>query len=404
MQSYHAIALSMLFSLFVLCQSFRVCASENVVDFEKLERQLSEVQGLLIPQKDYAKIQELVDYIDTNLAENSDAYVTTAWKFFLVSERGMDVEIQILRERVYQNAINQNVDTLPFRLGQQIDIINNRKRYLLANYGELSLIKDRKNMAQKIIYNLQIIRSHIDEDWDEQKFDPKTLVEIPFDEPDLLMHPLSGPYGFLGLPSEKIKNPETREKFEQQVKKAKEMLEKASLQRTAKDVRARKEKVVRDFLVEMYSLPPFATSELESLLTEHKVDEAFAKEILDAVKEAEKNPPPPPEPRDPHAVAPPVVELGPFLPRPGESLEDFRKRFEAEWGPLEEGEELHLDGSISKTTETIIEFSRDDLRVAVKPYHPLPESSNRWKVVVLVNGIIIVLLAILWWVFRKGGN
>ncbi|MGL4942368.1 MAG: SHD1 domain-containing protein, partial [Thermoguttaceae bacterium] len=49
----------------------------------------------------------------------------------------------------------------------------------------------------------------------------------------------------------------------------------------------------KKYLIDSYSLHPFATAELEALLKEHKVDDALAKEVLDAVKEAEKNAPPP---------------------------------------------------------------------------------------------------------------
>ncbi len=50
---------------------------------------------------------------------------------------------------------------------------------------------------------------------------------------------------------------------------------------------------VEKFFIDIYSLHPFATAELATLLKEYKVDESFATEILDAVKEAEKNAPPP---------------------------------------------------------------------------------------------------------------
>jgi hypothetical protein len=105
----------------------------------------------------------------------------------------------------------------------------------------------------------------------------------------------TGTYSALSIPPEKIKELDKREKYVRQVKEAQEMFAKADRQRVAKVVRSQKGngKVVKDFLVDLYSMQPFATSELESLLNEHKVDEAFAKEILDAVKEMEKDAPPP---------------------------------------------------------------------------------------------------------------
>ena len=120
-------------------------------------------------------------------------------------------------------------------------------------------------------------------------------------------------------------------------------------------------------------------------------------EILDAVEEAEKNPPPPKPryPQPPDGMVEPPEELGPFLPRPGESFDDFRKRFEAECGPLEEGEVLNPDGSVTKTTTTTIVLSLSDL-FEERDEYPLPEpSSRRWIVFVVVNGIGIALILIL---------
>jgi len=99
-------------------------------------------------------------------------------------------------------------------------------------------------------------------------------------------------------------------------------------------------------------------------------------------------------------VWPPPVELGPFLARPGESLEDFRKRWVEEWGPLPEGHELHLDGSLSNTTITTIEIPRSQLWVE-REVEPLPEPTGRWKVVVAVNVVVIAIIAFLWWLLRK---
>jgi ribonuclease D len=81
---------------------------------------------------------------------------------------------------------------------------------------------------------------------------------------------------------------------------AKEKMKQADLQRLAKAAwrNVKNGEVVKDFLIHMYSIYPFNTSELEELLKEHKVDETFAKEILDAIKKAEKNAPLPSEYRN----------------------------------------------------------------------------------------------------------
>lgn len=97
-----------------------------------------------------------------------------------------------------------------------------------------------------------------------------------------------------------------------------------------------------------------------------------------------------------------VLWSGAFLPRPGESLVDFRRRFEAEVRPLEKGEEVHLDGSISKTTKNTITLDMRELQMEVEDY-PLPKASKRWIVMIVVNAVVISLLLILWRL-RKWGH
>jgi len=113
--------------------------------------------------------------------------------------------------------------------------------------------------------------------------------------------------------------------------------------------------------------------------------------------------PPVPQPRPSQSSAVsvvPPVELGPFLPRPGESLDDFRKRYVATWGPLPEGHVLNLDGSISNTTVTTIVIPKSGLYVQCE-VHPLPEPSNRWKIVVAVNTVLIAIIAALWFFLKR---
>jgi len=65
--------------------------------------------------------------------------------------------------------------------------------------------------------------------------------------------------------------------------------------------------------------------------------------------------------------------------------------------PSEWNEDAAPKTSVKRTTITI---SKADLRLPYK-HHPLPKASNRWIIVVSVHVIVIVLLAILWWIRRK---
>jgi hypothetical protein len=62
-------------------------------------------------------------------------------------------------------------------------------------------------------------------------------------------------------------------------------------QKNLRTVRRMNLDFVKRFLTDAYSLPPYRASELEMMLKDNKVDEAMSKEILEAVRKAEKERP-----------------------------------------------------------------------------------------------------------------
>lgn len=291
MKSCNIIILFILFSLLGSSQTIQICADENTIDIKDTNNLTREIPNL-IRLKDYMKLSQLMENISNDFKDDRNILVIMAWHFYMNSVGDSDAKIMVLREKTLQNVINLDLDPFPFRLGQLIDILDSHRRYLLANEDELSLINDRKDISQRIVHDWQKVLSYIDDTWDENSFELSRFVELPDNEPELRGRMSTGPYSILHLPSEKIKDKDKREKFERQVEEAKEMLEKVRLQQQAKRVRKGQQRIVKRFLVGVYSMQPFVTAELEAMLTEYKVDEAFAKEILDAVKEAEKNAPP----------------------------------------------------------------------------------------------------------------
>jgi hypothetical protein len=273
-------------------------AAERHIDYEKLEKRISEVSEW-VAVKDYANLSRLADYINREISDDPDAYVTTVWKYLKRFERRLDEKTYPIYDEMSQKAINMDVNDLPYRLGQQIDLIGNRYLVAIGYSDERTLTKQRRQMSQKLLSNWQQILSFIDDLWDEQNFDPRSMVEIPND-PELWLGASVGPYTFLHLSPERFKNQETQKKYVKQVKEAKSKIKQANIQREAKKVRFEKKdgQVIKDFLIAVYSLQPFATSELEQLLKDQKVDEVFAKEVLDAVRKTEKEVPPMTEFRD----------------------------------------------------------------------------------------------------------
>jgi hypothetical protein len=134
-----------------------------------------------------------------------------------------------------------------------------------------------------ILYQWNKILSFIDDTWDEDKVAIQYLVEIPW---NAFTNGISTS-GAAFPPSEAIENIEIRKKYQAQVDKALETQARADLQRRAKTVRKLKRNIVKKYIIEIYSLHPFATAELETLLKAHKIDEAFSKEILDVIHKEE---------------------------------------------------------------------------------------------------------------------
>ena len=285
----HSFGFVYLFLLIALTSSgHRADAKEDVAYGHLVQR----VRGIgkLIDAGEYAAVSRLVDDMEESFGENPCDYIAMAWEFLIASERRVNDQVLPLWERVYRKSLEMDVTASTIGLKNQIDILDCRLR-VAKRYGEkLSIMDDRKSMAQRVIDNMQKIQTFIDDSWDEsQKYKVLGLIEIPEDEPELFAGMYNGPFAIFNLPSENIKDLGKREKFERQIKEAKATMEKADIQIAAKRDRKQILPVAKKFLVELYSLQPFATAELEALLKEPKVDEAFAKEILDAVKEAEKN-------------------------------------------------------------------------------------------------------------------
>jgi len=247
--------------------------------------------GGWVNKKEYSKIAELVDYMDEHIGSDPNFYITIAWTILIGNERRINDHVLPLWEHVYAKAVDMDATPYPYRLGQQIDILVSRLRIAKSREEEFLIVKDRKYMSGRMLSCWQRVLSYIDESSYKAQSDPYLMVNVPWAEFKSFQE--SGPYCW--PPAKLIENKEVREKYQKEVNVAITKLKQANLHSAAKQVLSEKRNgtVVKDFLVAIYSLSPFATAELETLLTEHKVDETLAKEILDAVKKAEKDAPPP---------------------------------------------------------------------------------------------------------------
>jgi hypothetical protein len=102
-------------------------------------------------------------------------------------------------------------------------------------------------------------------------------------EPFHLPETYSGGFRF-GSSPETIENKEIKKNYEEYLKKRDDLLKSKINYNQACIIKKFYEKKIAEYIIDSYSIRPFATSELEKLLQDNKVDVTFAKEILDAVK------------------------------------------------------------------------------------------------------------------------
>ncbi len=145
-----------------------------------------------------------------------------------------------------------------------------------------AIVEGRKNMAEKMLVLRNGLLSHIDENWDETKFDANTVVHVPWEE-FKNGWTISGPYSFPS--SDLIENKAAREKYQEEVDAAMAKVAQAERQREAKMVVERQEKhwPVTPFFVDLYSLAPRADAELVDLLKKYEYPEVERNKIFKAL-------------------------------------------------------------------------------------------------------------------------
>jgi hypothetical protein len=147
-----------------------------------------------------------------------------------------------------------------------------------------SINVNRKKRVSKILELWQNISADsIKVDWNPQ--DPKNILRLP---PAIFKEDFN-----LGQSPDTIKDPIVKREYTEYLEKRAARLNKASEQKWAKEIVHEDKDIVKNYIIDSYSLRPFATAELEQLLKTYKFDSALSKEILEAVRKAEQEAPPP---------------------------------------------------------------------------------------------------------------
>jgi hypothetical protein len=94
-----------------------------------------------------------------------------------------------------------------------------------------------------------------------------------------------------GMDFSNVEDPATRKAYQEYRDKMQYLSTKISEQKKLRTIQWLYLDFIKRFLIDAYSLPPYRTVELETILKENKVDSAMSKEILDAVRKTEKERP-----------------------------------------------------------------------------------------------------------------
>jgi hypothetical protein len=269
------------------CES--IAEKLDAVFYENLEKKVWQIRDLVAKKND-DDIAKVFDYIDSNIGDNPDAYVTYSHQLIIMCNNSggcHDKNIRHLCMKMFNKSIVMDVDLLPYRLGQQIDLLHWEQQILKQdNDSSDILFQKRKEKVNNILCRWQKIISYIDDTWDEsdttQIYD---AVKIPWNafKSGIVRS------GMMFPPAEAIEDKEIRKRYQAEIDGAQKLLKRANQQQQAKKVRKEKSDVVKQYIINLYSIPPSATEELATLLKEYNIDEEFSQEILDTVKKQVKS-------------------------------------------------------------------------------------------------------------------
>ncbi|MDR0605120.1 MAG: hypothetical protein LBG80_12530 [Bacteroidales bacterium] len=259
--------------------------------YDQLDRRMLELRNL-VAKNDYTQIADAVKFINDNLVNTPEAFVTYTKQliYIIYSDNTLkDIKILSLCMNILHKAVDINVDSFPYRMGEQIDILAGEKEIVKRNNDMMKKFMSlRKNKCEKMLCIWNKIVSNIDDDWDDEIASQAFFkVKIPWESIKAIG--LSGPTGVVFPPAECVDDELLRKKYQAELDEAKKQTKRAKIQKVAKKVRQEKKNIVKSFLIDLYSNKPLVTEELETLLKEYNIDEEFSKEILDAVKKTGKN-------------------------------------------------------------------------------------------------------------------
>ena len=277
-------------TIFIFSASY-LCGQELLSNEVRIAQEERTIATILNPDANLTSVNREIERLEKMYENHQDAYVSIMWrvvnKLFYNASRPVHGK-QIYKwseliEELNEKIFSKKTEAISAK-GDQMHTI---AYYMIFDPDEApsEILTNRKIRVSKLLEIWQSVFNSIEHDWDSN--DPKNIVRR-----------YSPPASFKGIfisgmSPDSIKDPIVKKEYTEYLAKRESLSEKAIAQKQAKDVVREKRDCLKKYIIYSYSLRPFATSELELLLKDCKLEQAFAKEILDAVKTAERDAPPP---------------------------------------------------------------------------------------------------------------
>lgn len=262
-----------LFVTLLLCCETVLLAQKK--DSGEIEKQVNFINGLIREEKNELAF-ESVKKLEKSLHENAESYIPLMSQF---------CQKFILLDTAWQNC-HEEITNLVFRISEkktddpyqkklQIEAILqflNRDRNPMQ---KKEFIKERKTCSERLVRIWRQLASTAEEKWDEEAM----LKELKSKEVGFSIHMPQ-----LNMDPNDIKDTETRKKYIEYESEKWKINAKISKRRESLKFNNELSPMIKKCLVSMYSHEPKNDKELESILSNEKVDKKTVDEIVAAIK------------------------------------------------------------------------------------------------------------------------
>jgi uncharacterized protein YktB (UPF0637 family) len=257
--------------------------SDETPSIGVLDKQFNKTYSLIVNgEENISSVTNEIEKLERMSNSEPDFYIISLYQIANALAQRNDVKWTPLVEYLSRQILSKKTDVIRNK-GWQINAIVN---YLLIDSESFPshISNTRKSLVNELLSLWECVLNNVAVDGNSQQ---GKVVLQPYFPPNTY----KGPFIY-GMSPESITDNKVKQEYAEYLEKRNAILKKNIDQNQASDVLRVYKDHVRKYIVSSYSIRPFAITELELLLKEHKIDDDFTKSILDAVELFEKNAPP----------------------------------------------------------------------------------------------------------------